>query len=95
MQVWEKLFIKKISSIRSEEMKNFLKYAAGKSLERSLNEGINAPTVLLIVGLAARMNDALSSKEILFSVLSIFMISMFIIYSSFGINCYYRVNTLL
>lgn len=95
MQIWERYFIKKISRIREEEMKGFIKYGAGRSLEIALSEGISTASMLLIIGTTAHINDALTSKIIIESILTILLIKLIIIYSSYGISCYYQINSLM
>jgi ATP-binding cassette subfamily C (CFTR/MRP) protein 4 len=95
MQVWEKLFIDKISKIRDSEMKGFVKYGAGRSLEIALSEGISTASMLLIIGVTAKINDSLTSKIIISAILNILLIKLLIIYSSYGISCYYQINSLM
>lgn len=95
MQIWEKFFIKKISKIRDEEMKGFIKYGSGRLLEIALSEGVSTVSMLLVFVIAAKQNDALSSKVILQSVLNILIITMLIITSSYGISCYFQINSLM
>lgn len=76
-------------------MKGLIKYGAGKSLEISLSEGVSTASMLLIIGVAAKMNDSLTSKTVIEVVLNILIIKLLIIHASYGITCYYQINSLM
>ncbi len=85
----------KILKIRSDEMNELIKYGAGRSLEVSLSEGVSNASMLLIFAVAAKVSGLISTKTIVASILNIVLIKIIILYSSFGISCYFKINSLL